>query len=221
MLTYWRDEEHEEYVEWIESFAEKHSRRLFGHETDPPFDALDYLDQDSFSDDEEDEAATSKDGKEKALDKDDDVISLSDSDDEGDDSSDEETEIEVVKSVEDPSPSATNITQKRPLFFLANHMHLNNLNAMNSANKSAMIPRSSRAQLMISLRKQVQVTAKENYCSQRKIKSDQLSLRIEISEKCRQLIELLKERFEEKVVTDRESRRKHFLSTVRDILRCD
>ncbi len=206
-MKYWGDEENEEYVEWIQTFAEKHARRLYGNEVEVPFDPLDYLDQESYSDEEEEEEEETKKEKE------DDVISLSDSDEDDDDSDHEEAEQFKPTSIpiEIPATAPISAAKQRPLFFLANHMNMNQLSA---SNKST-VPRSSRAQLLISLRKQVHVTAKENYCLQRKIKSDQLSLRIEISEKCRQLVELLKERYEEKILTDRESRRKKFLTTVR------
>lgn len=211
-MKYWQDEENEEYVEWIQTFAEKHARRLYGNEVEVPFDPMDYLDQETYSDEEE------EDEKSKREEKEDDVISLSDSDEEHD-AAEEAEEVEVLKikptviPIDDPVPTPV-VASKRPLFFLASHMNLDQLNALNPSHGAMNVPRSSRAQLLFSLRKQVHVTAKENYCLQRKIKSDQLSLRIEISEKCRQLVELLKKRFEEKILTDRESRRKHFLSAV-------
>jgi len=48
-------------------------------------------------------------------------------------------------------------------------------------------PRTSRSALLTTLRQKVAVTAKENYCNQRKvrIKSEELTLRLQIADKCR------------------------------------
>jgi hypothetical protein len=46
-------------------------------------------------------------------------------------------------------------------------------------------PKSSRAALLAGLRQKVHQTAKENYCNQAKIQSEQLALRLKIAEKCR------------------------------------
>lgn len=43
----------------------------------------------------------------------------------------------------------------------------------------------SRAALLLSLRQKVHQTAKENYCNQRRIQTEQLALRLQITEKCR------------------------------------
>eukprot|EP01038_Epipyxis_sp_PR26KG_P013063 gene13063-17507_t len=66
---------------------------------------------------------------------------------------------------------------------------------------------SSRASLMIMLRQKVSSTATENYCSQHKIPADELKQRSEISERCRQLVHLLKEREERLTVKQQEERR--------------
>eukprot|EP01032_Pedospumella_encystans_P008654 gene8654-10247_t len=70
-------------------------------------------------------------------------------------------------------------------------------------------PRTSRSALLTTLRQKVAVTAKENYCNQRKvrIKSEELTLRLQIADKCRQLVELLKERHEARDNYKREVRK--------------
>lgn len=50
---------------------------------------------------------------------------------------------------------------------------------------AAKAPKNARQALLIALRQKVQQTAKENYCNQRKISSEQLALRLKIAEKCR------------------------------------
>ena len=76
-------------------------------------------------------------------------------------------------------------------------------------------PRNSRAALLTSLRLKVHQTAKENYCNQRKIQSEGLQLRLELSEKCRQLVELLKDREEGRTLLKREARRAKYQQLVR------
>ena len=53
------------------------------------------------------------------------------------------------------------------------------------AQGSSRAPANSRAALLTSLRSKVHQTAKENYCSQKKIQTEQLAVRLQIAEKCR------------------------------------
>jgi endonuclease/exonuclease/phosphatase (EEP) superfamily protein YafD len=46
-------------------------------------------------------------------------------------------------------------------------------------------PKNARQALLISLRQKVQQTAKENYCSAKKINTEHLALKLKIAEKCR------------------------------------
>lgn len=81
---------------------------------------------------------------------------------------------------------------------------------------ASKISRSSRSALLTSLREKVQATAKENYCNQRKVKinSDELTLRLQIADRCRQLVELLKERHESRDNFKREARKAKYQKLV-------
>lgn len=226
LLPHWLDEENEQYAGWIGSIATKHMRRLYGKEMDQfPFNPLDYLDQESFSDDEEDD----DDGEEEEEEKDSDMISLSDSDDDDSDNSDNEedkdeaNEVQMIEEVVQESIDlTTNIKASTSLPFLSKRFPFHQLFPIATTTVTMasgfhpVVAHSSRAQLLITLRKQVQLTAKENYCLPRKIDPQELSLHLEICDKTRLLVELLKERHEIQILTQRVERNKRFQAAAGD-----
>ena len=72
----------------------------------------------------------------------------------------------------------------------------------------------ARAALKQQLRKKVTVTATENYCKQQHIQAAQLKLRIEVTEKCRQLVDLMRERQDRQQQRDALKRREFLSSKV-------
>lgn len=189
-------------LDLIETYLEKQLGRLFGDE-EPPFDPIAYLEQDAFSDEEEEaaqaQAVTAAENETK-------MIALSDSEDEGDDDS------PVVP------PSAAPAVQSPAARggFLA-HLKPHGLPAAGSATDAQRklflapmrVAPSSRAALMISLRRQVQRTATENYCAQRRIRQDELQQQLAIADHCRALVELLRDHFlekEQQIVAERQAR---------------
>jgi hypothetical protein len=121
------------------------------------------------------------------------VVSLSDSD--------EEIEIVPNKETKTPLLSAEDkeILERKRRFELAQCR-----------------PQSSRTALYASLREKVQQTAFENYCAQVRVKKEQLQTRLQIAEKCRLLVELLKARHESRLEAVRAERRRRYRSTAEE-----
>ena len=111
------------------------------------------------------------------------TICLSDSDDDDDMIGNEIKHSKIVVNVATkPQPPQESESSKLKKDFIQKR-----LIAISNRN-----PISERTALMISLRTKVKETANENYCKASKIKREDLSIRLQISDKCRQLIELLK-----------------------------
>ena len=75
----------------------------------------------------------------------------------------------------------------------------------------------ARATLKQQLRKKVTATATENYCKQQHIQAAQLKLRIEVTEKCRQLVDLMRERQDRQQQRDALKRREFLSAKVRQL----
>jgi hypothetical protein len=195
----------ESNADLVDKYLDKFNRRIYGYDVAPSVDALDYLEQDSYSDEEVERPQEDAQEQERG-----DLVYLSDSDAEIEEDMEKEGNAPAVVAammaapISSPIPAlpvpmpmpvqASSLPSKRALLFDASR-----------------IPKPSRSLLLISLRQKVQQTAKENYCEQRHIQnSAELSRQLEISEKCRQLVELLKERFEERSLEERQARRAKF-----------
>lgn len=260
LKKYWDDSE---LGDFIEDTLEKQNSRIYGVDTAPALNALDYLDKESYSDDdwevpqeEGDKAEENEPVGDKTADKPVDsssagvndgavagegFIELSDSEDEGEGEGEGEEEGEesdtemqaTTASVVSPAPAAPAVPtlSAAELAAQAKAAQLERLKAEQEERERVELerrkerffaaqkaPRNSRAALLTSLRLKVHQTAKENYCNQRKIQSEGLELRLEISEKCRQLVELLKEREEGRMLMKREARRAKYQQLVRHII---
>lgn len=245
LKKYWDDGE---LGDFIEDTLDKQNGRIYGANAAPALNAMDYLDKETYSDDEWDAQDEDKGIDVKTEDKsrvaavgvaavsdaaitavapsteggtDAGVIELSDSEDEGEES---ELEIEIEAVAAAPAVSVLSAAE---VAAQAKAAQLERVKAQ-QAEKGRLelerrkerflaaqkAPRNSRTALLTMLRMKVHQTAKENYCNQRKIQSEGLELRLEISEKCRQLVELLKEREESRTLLKREARRAKFEKNV-------
>lgn len=146
----------------MESFVEKHARRVFTADTN--VDVWAYLDQDSYSDEE-------KEIKEEG-----EMVYLSDSED---DSPAPAARAPAPVAVPASAPIAPKgpMINHRPLIF-----------------DPSRIPHSARTSLLISLRQKVAQAAADHYCSSRHLSAGQLDEQIELSEKCRLLMVLLRDK---------------------------
>lgn len=191
---------------------EKQLGRLFGDE-EPPFDPVAYLEQDAFSDEEEEAAAQAAAQNEQNM------IALSDSEDE--DAAEDEGEDGAAGAAPSalPSAAAAAAAVQSPISRGGFLPHLKSLGfpaagaAADAQRKLFLAPMrvapSSRAALMISLRRQVQRTATENYCAQRRIRQDELQQQLAIADHCRALVELLRDHYlekEQRIVEERQAR---------------
>lgn len=191
------EDEEEDTIEFIEKTIHKQYDRLFRQNEDIPFNALEYLEQEEFSDEEE-EAEEQGEGERAAL------IFLSDSEDDEDAAADDGNTTDP--SISPPQkPLAPPAEQPRAFF-----------RQLFSQQRQRVLQKDSRASLLISLRQKVHQTAVENYCHQRKIQKEQFDRRLEIADKCRQLVEILKEKSEEKSVRDRAAKKAMFRENVSD-----
>lgn len=152
-------------IEFIEKTIHKQYDRLFRQNEDIPFNALEYLEQEEFSDEEDEEEATKA---EQAGE----LIFLSDSE--------EEDESREDGNTTDPSISPP---QKLPV--APAEQARSSFRQLFSQQRQRVLAKDSRASLLISLRQKVHQTAVENYCHQRKIHKEQFDLRLEIADKCR------------------------------------
>ena len=210
----------------------RQNNRIYGANVAPELDALDYLDKDTYSDDEWDveieaveikseptsAASTTATSTSATTDRADSgdakgsFIELSDSEDEDE----EEDETEQPTATTAATAAATAVTTPAAPVLSAleiaaqqRALQIARMKAAAEEKERAELeqrrlkfeaaqnaPRSSRSALLTSLRQKVHLTAKENYCNQRKVRinSEELTLRLQIADKCRLLVELLKER---------------------------
>ena len=191
------DDEEDEYNEdvelgeFIENCLEKQITRMFGNidNDEIPIDPFGYLEQDTFSDEEEEKEREKDKGmllkKQQEEKEKEEVIYFSDSEDSED--GDEQAEEAVVveeKVVEIKQVETTTYTSPSRNIFSA-LVDPNNNSFLRRKLLAPEIAKNSRAALLISLRKKVHQAAKEQYCTQKKIRTTDLNLRLEVSEKCR------------------------------------
>jgi hypothetical protein len=171
---------------------EKEIRKIYAADEIAPFDAIRYLLGES------DGEETSKDTiecKEKVSEV---VVLLSDSDSDSYSYS-IPIKIETVKNSQQIANEIKKETEQKKEKEI--EMRKNKFEA------AQKMPISSRKAVLCGLRNKVIVTAKQNYCNQLKISSEQLENRLQISEKCRELIALLKEQNDVNEKRDRDARR--------------
>lgn len=192
-------------LDLIETYLEKQLGRLFGDE-EPPFDPVAYLEQDAFSDEEDEAQAQAQAQAAAATENEPNMIALSDSEDEADD--------DAPSSLPAAAPAAQSpVARGGVLSHLKPHGFPPAGAAADAQRKLFLAPMrvapSSRAALMISLRRQVQRTATENYCAQRRIRQDELQQQLAIADHCRALVELLRDHYlekEQRIVEERQAR---------------
>lgn len=211
-----------QFVDVIETYVEKQLGRLFGDD-DPPFDPIGYLEQDTFSDEEEEKTQEKqahegmKHGGAVESNESNDMIALSDSEDE------EEVQTVASPQIVQPVPIAAQEIVSAPTKTTNSIVQrLQQQQQQHQQRKLFLapvrVPRSSRAALMISLRQKVQQTATENYCHQKRIKQEELNQHLEIADQCRALIELLRDHFDEKEQKIQAERQARFATWVRYIV---
>ncbi|KAJ1418101.1 hypothetical protein B484DRAFT_397063 [Ochromonadaceae sp. CCMP2298] len=222
-------------ADFIEETVDKLNDRTYG-DGEPTVDALDYLDKAQYSDDDEDlreDPDTDEEEEVKAEPVavtdavqsagvgaegeggDEGGVFLSDSEDEDVDTS--AVHVVVFKPTTTPSPpqAVDAATVKASL--------LGQIRLQEDANRerdqqrkerflaARAAPQNSRSALLIQLRQKVSKAAKENYCHQRRISTEQLATRLQVAEKCRVLVELLKVMYEGRDKKKREERRAKYV----------
>ena len=218
LKQYWDDSE---LGDFIEETMDKTNNRIYGTDAAPAVDAMDYLDRDSYSDDdwvdepdpEAEEPEEAKPIAPAALKEDNKPVDVSveaaEETKEGlivlEESEDEEDELEIIDNnnvASSPNaasgPVATAVVTPAETAARARLAELERQRLAAAARESAEVerrkqlflaankaPKNSRAALLIALRQKVHQTAKENYCNQRKIQTEHLSVKLQIAEKCR------------------------------------
>lgn len=177
-----------EFEEIVEESIDKHNARVYAVEGVPAVDVLAYLrnDKGDWSDVEEEKkqkeaaanAAAAAVVKQEQVEEG--MIALSDSEDESD--ADDEPLKPTVAAAAAPVVVKVEAAVP-PVVFSAAAAELERRKALYMAALNK--PKSSRAMLLTTLRQKVHETARENYCSQKKIQVDQLAVRLEIFEKSR------------------------------------
>lgn len=191
----------------METAVDKHNNRVYLNQ-DPLVKVLKYLEKSSYSDDESDTEKGEEEGKGKdkgeaeeapasaavnaaAEEAKGSFIELSDSEDEG-----EEEELEVAAAA--PVAPAAPVLSAAELAAQQRAVQVERLKAAAEEKERAelerrrlryeaaqKVQRSSRSELLTSLRQKVTVAAKENYCSQSKVKAEDLPQRLKITDTSR------------------------------------
>lgn len=179
----------EKFASDVKNFIDQHLPRVFPPGSSAVENPWSYLNRDQFSDDEQEDVQDKAD----AAKDEDDIILLSDSDDDMD------------------TPAPAKAVQIAPIPVVR-------LPAKTKPNPfdTVMVSSSGRSALLATLRQRVLVHAKENYCQTRKIRSQELAKRIEVSENCRQFLVLLKEKWDDQAQRANEERRTRYFERVSD-----
>lgn len=186
----WKSEKDEDvdHAEFIEINIEKQYNRLFPVSDDVPFDALEYLERDSYSsDDKSDDDNDSDDDKEEE--EKEEMICLSDSSDDEDSDREEggagsgNTTDQSISPLRPLPPPTT--TTSRPALPTNDPRRRFRQILLQQHQQQRLMNKNSKTALLFSLRQKIHETAMENYCHQKKIAKEDLQLRLEIAERCR------------------------------------
>lgn len=183
----WKSEKDEDvdHAEFIEINIEKQYNRLFPVSDDVPFDALEYLERDSYSSDDKSDDDNDDDKEEEE--KKEEMICLSDSSDDEDSDREEggagsgnttDQSISPLRPLPPPTttrPALPSNDPRRRFRQLLLQQH----------QQQRLMNKNSKTALLFSLRQKIHETAMENYCHQKKIAKEDLQLRLEIAERCR------------------------------------